>query len=130
MDLTIKSIVTIPKRVNLPLRLGAVSEQRELIEQNLWVLEGRWTGLILFCLTGGELRYGALREKISGITDAVLCRRLAELEERGLVSRRTVGSRPPEVWYGITRDAEGLSGVFEALASWKRPRRRRFTGRR
>lgn len=98
--------------------------QHARIAENLAILEGRWTGLILLCLMEGELRYGALRSNIPEITDRVLSKRLGELESNGLIYRRTIAARPPEVWYGITRRAEGLGGVFSALAGWKPSRKR------
>jgi DNA-binding HxlR family transcriptional regulator len=93
------------------------------IEQALRLFEGRWTARILCVLLDGKLRYGAIRERVEGVTDRVLSTRLKELEQRGLVARKTVGARPPEVWYCLTASAEALKPIFDAMGRWKAPRR-------
>lgn len=89
----------------------------ERIAKNLAVLESRWNGLILLSLMGGKLRFRALLGRIDGITDAMLAKRLRELEDDELVRRER---REAEVWYALTKKAVGVKSVLDALANWKR----------
>lgn len=73
----------------------------------------------MLCLLGGERRYRSLRSGIPGITDRVLAKRLTELEANGMISRRMVSAKPPQVWYGLTEKGLALRPVFYALAAWK-----------
>ncbi len=96
-------------------------KRRDQIEANLRLLEGRWTGLILLSLLKRQLRYGGVRAQIPDITDRVLSKRLADLEDRGLIMRRSLSSRPPEVWYSLTKAGRGLKPVFTAIRRWRAP---------
>ena len=89
----------------------------ERIAENLEVLESRWNGLILLGLMDGELRFRALLGRVEGITDAMLVKRLRELEAEELVTKER---REAEVWYALTKKATGAGPVLDALAKWRR----------
>lgn len=79
----------------------------------------RWNGVVLQHLLGGPLRFGEVRERIPGITDAMLSQRLKELEAAGVVERiASTRSRPVEVRYHLTPIGERLSPVLGAVADW------------
>ena len=88
------------------------------VETALQVLGGKWKVLILWHLTGGARRYGALRRLIPGITEKMLIRQLRELERDGLISRTARGTVPPQVEYAITAYGEGIYPILGALCQW------------
>ena len=63
----------------------------EAFQHALDVLSKRWTGLILFVLGDGPLRFNELAERIEIISDRILSERLKEL--RGRRDRRPTGLR-------------------------------------
>ncbi|MBR0844017.1 helix-turn-helix transcriptional regulator [Bradyrhizobium liaoningense] len=84
-------------------------------------LGGKWKLEILFALMNGAVRFGALRRSIGGITQHMLTTQLRELEQDGLVSRRTAfAEKPLRVEYGLTDAAYGLLPAFKEILSWSR----------
>ncbi|MEU1122407.1 helix-turn-helix domain-containing protein [Streptomyces sp. NPDC005899] len=70
----------------------------------LQTLSARWTMHILLALhtVDGSGRFGEIQEAVSGISNRVLSSRLADLEERGLVSRNVTATRPVTITYRLT----------------------------
>jgi DNA-binding HxlR family transcriptional regulator len=116
--ISIYSIVTILLQVY---ESRVVRKRQDRLESNLRLLEGRWTGFILLALLEQRLRYGGIRARIPDITDRVLSRRLLDLEERGLLTRHGLSTRPPEVWYSLTKAGRDLKPVFDAIGQWRAP---------
>lgn len=88
------------------------------VEQTLRLLDGRWRLLVIFRLTQGPVRWGALRRSLAPVTPRVLTATLRGLEEDGLVWRRSAGTVPPAVTYGLTEKGKALGPVFDAMAAW------------
>ncbi len=78
----------------------------------------RWNGVILQQLLHGALRFSELRDRIPGITDAMLTQRLKELEGADLVERSVRADRPVQVRYTATAIGLRLAPVLGAVASW------------
>jgi DNA-binding HxlR family transcriptional regulator len=78
----------------------------------------RWTLLIARELLLGPRRFTDLAEGLPGIGTSVLTTRLKELEQRGLVARRTLPPPAGSVVYELTDQARGLARVLAALADW------------
>lgn len=69
----------------------------------LRVLSGPWTLHILWILTSeGPVRFGALRQKVEGISAKVLTERLRLLETEGFILRQYEASIPPKVTYALS----------------------------
>ena len=56
---------------------------------------GKWKAVILYHLQNEAKHFGELHAQLPGITEAILSRRLKQLEQDGLVSRQVFGSKPP-----------------------------------
>jgi DNA-binding HxlR family transcriptional regulator len=89
----------------------------------LRVLAGPWTLHIVWILTSeGPARFGALRQKIAGISAKVLTERLRLLESEGFVLRQYETSIPPRVTYAPTSRMHELSPILcrlnQLAASW------------
>jgi len=78
----------------------------------------RWTGAIVFALTGGPLRFGELREAVPGLSDRLLSSRLRELEGEGLVEREVEPGSPVRVSYSLTEAGAELRPAMVALKQW------------
>jgi len=78
----------------------------------------RWTGAIVFVLLRSRCRYATLRSAIPDITDRMLCERLQELEQEGIVERTVVPETPVRVEYALTRKGRALASAVDAMAAW------------
>lgn len=88
------------------------------LNQALQFLAKEWTVHIIWTLgRNGELRFGQLRTTLPGRVSArVLSTRLHELESQGLIARRDMATKRPEVWYRLTasgRKVDRLLGRVE-----------------
>ena len=82
------------------------------------VVGERWALLVIRELLDGPKRYTDLRDGIPGISTDVLAARLKELEDDGVVVRRTL--RPPAASkvYELTEDGRDLAPAVAALSKW------------
>lgn len=77
---------------------------------------GRWGALTLAALTGGSMRFGAVRRHVGGISEKMLSQTLQELERDGLVHRAVLSEMPPNVEYSLTAAGEAVAGkVLELI---------------
>jgi DNA-binding HxlR family transcriptional regulator len=78
----------------------------------------RWALLVVRELRLGARRYADLQASLPGLGPSVLSQRLRDLEQAGVLKRRTL---PPPVAaqvYELTEWGAELEPVFAALASW------------
>jgi DNA-binding HxlR family transcriptional regulator len=90
----------------------------------LRLLMGPWTTYILWVLLNhGEVRFGALRRLVPGISAKVLTDRLRLLEDEGIVARRYAPTIPPSVSYCLTERGhelrEALDGIQALAMRWQ-----------
>jgi DNA-binding HxlR family transcriptional regulator len=78
----------------------------------------RWTLLIARELLLGPRRFTDLMTGLPGISANVLASRLRDLEEAGMVSKRTLPPPAASAVYELTDDALGLVRVVAAMAEW------------
>lgn len=79
---------------------------------------GRWTPLILSALQPKALRFFEVRDKIGGISEEVLSRKLRTLVRDGLVERTVEPATPPRVSYALTPLGHGISISLGHSFSW------------
>lgn len=84
----------------------------------LGIIGGKWKGLILWELRDGPVRLGALRRRISGISEKVLIQQLREMEDHALVHREIFPEVPPRVEYSITPLGASLNEALTPLCEW------------
>ena len=89
------------------------------------VLDGKWTMLVIRDLLTGTKRFSELRASLAGISPKTLTDRLRDLEQHGLVQRRSYAEIPPRVEYSLTAKGRTLEPVVGALADWGRIARAR-----
>ena len=78
----------------------------------------RWTLLVARELLLGPRRFTDLMTGLPGISANVLAGRLKDLEEEGMVARRTLPPPAASAVYELTPDAAGLVSVLAAMAEW------------
>ncbi len=82
------------------------------------IIGNKWKPIILYLLSNGSLRFGKLNALIPSISKKVLTSQLRELENDGLLSRKSYAEIPPRVEYSITEKANGLLPVLRQLSDW------------
>lgn len=79
---------------------------------------GYWKPIILFSLLSGTKRYSELKKSIPTITEKVLIQHLKQLENDGLIIRKSKPVVPPYVTYELSKSGKGLRPVLYAMAEW------------
>jgi DNA-binding HxlR family transcriptional regulator len=93
-------------------------EQYCPVARALEVVGERWTVLIARELMLGPRRFTDLMFGLPGISSNVLAGRLKELEDAGIVSKRTLPPPAGSTVYELADDNEGLAHVLAAMAQW------------
>jgi DNA-binding HxlR family transcriptional regulator len=88
------------------------------VARALDVVGERWTLLIARELLLGPRRFTDLAEGLPGIGSSVLAKRLKELEQSGLVTKRTLPPPAASVVYELTNHGRALGPVLAVLADW------------
>ena len=92
------------------------------IEDALNLIGGKWKMRILCTLiVDGTQRYNDLKNKVRGITPAMLSLSLKEMERDRLVVRKLYGEVPPRVEYTVTERGKQLWPIIRPLAHWAKP---------
>jgi DNA-binding HxlR family transcriptional regulator len=86
--------------------------------QVLDLLANKWSALALGALEGGPRRFGALRERLDGISPKVLTATLRRLEDQGLVDRTVFPSVPLHVEYSLTTLGKDACAPLAHLREW------------
>lgn len=102
-----------------------MSEQRSIkelpacpVETTLALIGDKWKVLILRDLMPGPKRFGELKKSIGHVSQKVLTAQLRDMEENGLLHRRTYAEVPPRVEYSLTDLGRSLKPVLDALQEW------------
>jgi DNA-binding HxlR family transcriptional regulator len=88
----------------------------------LLVVGDHWTLAIAMQLSGGRTRLSALRNRLSGVSAAVLDRYLHRMTDAGLVTRTRFREMPPRVEVELTEAGRELLPIAAQLARWGRNR--------
>ncbi len=86
------------------------------VDAVLRLLAGPWTTHVLWTLqTRGELRFGALKRAIPGISSRLLTERLRRLMAGGFIVRACQPTVPPQVSYRLSDRGRRLGEVLALL---------------
>jgi DNA-binding HxlR family transcriptional regulator len=88
------------------------------VEAAIDVMGGKWKPLILWWLNERTHRFSELRRAIPNITEKMLTQQLRELEQDGIVARRTYPTVPPKVEYSLTDYGRSLKHSLNAICKW------------
>jgi DNA-binding HxlR family transcriptional regulator len=78
----------------------------------------RWALLVVLELMHGPKRYTDLAENLPGIGTNILASRLRDLEEHGIVTKRTLPPPAASRVYELTEYGHGLRPAIRELALW------------
>ncbi len=82
------------------------------------ILGKRWTCLILSVLMDGPRRFSELEQAVSGIGGRMLCERLRDLTEHGIVETSSIDGSPSRVRYGLSPKGRELRSVVREIERW------------
>lgn len=77
-----------------------------------------WSYLVVLQLTGGAMRFNALKRAVDGISQRMLTVTLRSLERDGLVRRTVFPTTPPQVEYALTDLGHSLAEPMAVLTRW------------
>lgn len=83
-----------------------------------YVLNGKWTSMVLYALGHGAMRTGQLERALPGVSKKMLTQTLREVEAAGLVRREVFNVVPPKVEYSLTPLGETFMEPLRALYDW------------
>lgn len=81
------------------------------------LIGGAWAPNVLWHLRAGPRRFSELRLDIPPVSAKVLSQRLRELEERGLILRTVLPTKPPSVEYELTSFGAELIPALNAIVA-------------
>lgn len=82
------------------------------------IIGGKWKAVILWELSDGAVRFGALKRRITHISEKMLIQQLREMETDGLVHREMFHQVPPRVDYSLTLLGASLNDALTPLCEW------------
>lgn len=82
------------------------------------LLDRRWAAAVVRAMLDGAERFGEIRERVPGVTDAVLASRLRELCAWGLAVRDTSPDDGRAVLYRLTDAGCELAPVLRAVEEY------------
>ena len=80
---------------------------------------GKWKSVIVWLLIlRGVLRFNELDKAIKGISQKMLSQQLKDLEQLGIITRKSYPVIPPKVEYALTAKGKSLEPILSAIKSW------------
>lgn len=89
------------------------------VEYTASILSNKWKCLILRDLLTGTKRFNELNKSIIGISAKVLTENLRELENDGIVNRKTYAVVPPKVEYSLSSKGEELKPIIDLMKDFE-----------
>lgn len=88
------------------------------VSDAMYVLNGKWTMLVIVALLHGNKRFKDIERAIDGITPKMLAKELRQLELNEFVERKVYDTTPVQVVYELTPHSESLHEIIQALRDW------------
>lgn len=88
------------------------------VEYTASILSNKWKCLILRDLIEGTKRFNELNKSIVGVSAKVLTENLRELENDGIVIRKTYAVVPPKVEYSLSSKGEELKPIIDLMKEY------------
>lgn len=82
------------------------------------VIGNKWTALILRDLFAGSKRFGELEKSVGSINPRTLSQRLDDLEQYGIITKKSYAEVPPRIEYTLTKKGQDLLPILEQMAAW------------
>jgi DNA-binding HxlR family transcriptional regulator len=103
-----------------PKQLTSLRTHRQAtpLAQALAAAGDRWTLLIVLACSDGTVRLNTLRNRLPGVSSAVLDHHVRQMVALGLLTRRRFREMPPRVELTLTDSGVALLPIAAALARW------------
>ena len=88
------------------------------IERGMRLIGGKWTGSILWHLQDEPVRFNELARQLASASKKMLTQRLKELEEKKLISRKVISTKPIAVTYELTDLGITALSLLDKLKNW------------
>ncbi|MEN5306304.1 helix-turn-helix domain-containing protein [Chryseobacterium cucumeris] len=89
------------------------------ISYTLVMIGGRWKiNILAYLLKEKKLRFGEFKNKLEGISERMLIKRLKELENDGLISKIIYPQYPRKVEYELTILGQSLKEIIKCMDEW------------
>lgn len=86
------------------------------LEYGLTIFGGKWKSRVIYILAEkGTLRYSAIREEMTNITDAVLASTLTKLITDEIIRRQQFNEIPPRVEYELTQKGQSVLPILQTI---------------
>lgn len=85
------------------------------VEYTASILSNKWKCLILRDLLTGTKRFNELNKSIIGISAKVVTENLREMENDGIINRKTYAVVPPKVEYSLSAKGEELKPIIDLM---------------
>ena len=82
------------------------------------LIANKWSTLAIGALEAGPQRFGALQDRLQGVSSKVLTQTLRRLEDAGFVNRTVYPHVPLHVEYTLTDLGHSLAEPLAALRHW------------
>lgn len=91
------------------------------IEYGLDIFGGKWKSRIICVIAAnGTMRYSAIRNELSNITDAVLAAMLKEMIADEILIRNQYNQMPPKVEYSLTAKGKSVVPILQNICHWSK----------
>lgn len=110
-----------PMAKTRPLEAQATAEndlQQCPVTACLQVIGGKWKPILIYLVSMGCDRFGALGRAVPDISKQMLTRQLRELETDGVMSWTVFAEVPPRVEYALTERGRTLMPIIHAMRDW------------
>ncbi|BDI34457.1 transcriptional regulator [Capsulimonas corticalis] len=87
---------------------------REILDR----IGDKWSVLVISNLADETLRFNALKQRITGISQRMLTETVRKLERNGILTRTVYPTIPPRVEYSLTPLGQTVVGPIQTLIQW------------
>lgn len=94
--------------------LSAQCPSREILQH----LTNRWGVLVMIVLMKGTKRFSEIRREIDGVSERMLTQTLQQLEQDGMLNRKSYNTIPPHVEYSLTDYGKEAGSRLAYLVDW------------
>jgi DNA-binding HxlR family transcriptional regulator len=95
-----------------------IEKKSGCIASAMLIIGNKWTALILRDLTNGPARFHTLEQTVKGINPRTLSKRLDELEDHGIITKKCFAEVPPHIEYNLTKKGKDLLPILQQMANW------------
>lgn len=82
------------------------------------VIKGKCKTTLIVLIKKGRNRFGEMRRTLPTISERMISRQLDELENDGIITRKSFAELPPRVEYYLTEYGETIYPVVREMRKW------------